>query len=169
MARVTLNQALAKAMALDAQYGTEHRSDAVLCQMLDVVGRRARGELPQPGPRTAHVERQDQQHRQILKQRQLANGNRVAAARASAAQARRSEGREGVGGPSGGKASTRPLVKSGPAGQPHPDDAKVMQAAALGGTMTVEQAAAAIDAAVVQGRISGTEAVELLRRLKAKG
>lgn len=63
----------------------------------------------------------------------------------------------------------RPLLaKSAPAGPQNPDDAKVHAAAALGGALTPEQAAAAIDAAVVQGRISGTEAVELLRRLKAK-
>lgn len=167
MARVTYRQALAKAMADDAEFGTEHRADAVVFQMLDLIGRRARGELPQPAPRATHVELQDREMRQVLKQQQLARANRMISTRAGAAQARR-EG-DGLGAAAKGarKSAALPLLaKSAPAGPQHPDDAKVRAAAALGGALTPEQAAAAIDAAVVQGRISGTEAMQLLKRLK---
>lgn len=166
---VTLDQMLTKAMQIDAAFGTEHRGDAVVFQMLDVVGRRARGELPQSAPRVTHVERQDRETRQVLKQQQVARANRMISTRAGAAPVWR-EG-DGLGAAAKGirKSAVRPLLaKSAPAGPQNPDDAKVHAAAALGGALTPEQAAAAIDAAVVQGRISGTEAVELLRRLKAK-
>lgn len=57
----TYGQFLAKAMALDAQHGTEHHSDAVLCEMLNRIGRRARDDLPKPAPRATRVERKDRE------------------------------------------------------------------------------------------------------------
>lgn len=180
----TFQEALAKATAADHAEGeyVSHRSNAVLFQMLDLVGRRARGEQPDPA-----LERQVRETRQILKAQQLARANRMFAARASAAQALRSAGGQGAGSLEPQKPDTRPLVKSVAAGQRRqidddaklravaraahaakkPDDAKVRQAALA--SLSPEQLAAAVDAAVVSGRISGTDAMALLKRIRAKG
>ncbi|MGY4478650.1 hypothetical protein [Bradyrhizobium sp. USDA 3364] len=155
MARTTYGERLAKAMVLDAAHGTEHRGDAVVCEMLDVIGRRARGEMPPARPD-------------------------------SASQAARSAPRQGRSSVKSPKAPTTLLVKSqsaeqrqasddaklrAVAGAAHvakkPDDAKVRQAALA--SLSPEQLATAVDAAVVAGKISGTEAVALLERIRAKG
>lgn len=179
----TFQEALAKAVAADeaeGDYVTHHRDD-VLCRMLGVVGRRARGELPDPT-----MERQDRETRQILKAQQLARANRMLAERTGSVQAARSGARQGPGSPRGDKVPARVLAKAQPVSRSQqerddaklhvisdaahktkkPDDAKVLRAAVA--ALSPEQLAAAVDAAVIAGKISGTEAVALLERVKGK-
>ena len=65
---ITYAQRLAKAMAADAHEGTEHRGDAVLCQMLAAI--------------PAHLARKDQQTHQLLKSRQAVSADARRAASA---------------------------------------------------------------------------------------
>ena len=56
-----------------------------------------------------------------------------------------------------------------PAVAKHPtDDAKIQAAAAMGGAMTPERAEAAINDAVIRGKISGHEAIGMLKRIRAR-
>ena len=126
----TLGDQLAKAMAVDAEEGTEHHGDAVLFQMLDIVGRRARGEMP-----------------------------KCAAGAPSASQAPRSAAALGIGATLAPKAPVRP-ARTAPAGpkaamqQPAHDDAKVRAAAAAGGALvgwSREHVEAALNDGVARG------------------
>lgn len=143
----TFSQRLAKAMAVDANEGTEHRGDAVLSQMLDILGRRARGELPKQNlERHASGGTTDQKVR------------RTAAASGSTAQ--RSGGGQGVGGAKLKKAPVGVLVKSAAsasAAQPAPAR-----------NWTPQQIAAALEDGVRSGRISGTAAMAGMRAITDK-
>ncbi|PWT90514.1 MAG: hypothetical protein C5B56_05290 [Proteobacteria bacterium] len=163
----TYLERLAKANALDKAEGeyVTHRGDAVVCEMLQKAfgpeGAKAR-QLKQ--------EQELKQQRQIIKAQQLARANRMFATRASAAQAPRKLDGQGMGGLKAKNAPTVLLVKSGSAkARRRNDDAKVATAAALGGAMSAAQAEAAINDAVVRGKISGTDALALLQRIRAKG
>jgi hypothetical protein len=182
MARITLNQTLAKAMALDAEYGTEHRGDAVLCQMLAAI--------------PAHLERKNQQARQLLKSRQAASAGTTRAARAdeddldddekvrrasaegntpsphttdhkvrrsaaaSGSTAQRSGSGQGVGSPKSKTSPVAVMAKStaaSPASQPAPAR-----------SWSPQQIAAALDDGVRSGRISGTAAMAGMRAITGK-
>ena len=173
---VTYAQRLAKAMAADAHEGTEHRGDAVLCQMLAAI--------------PAHLARKGLQERQLLKASQAAGADageddldddekvrqasvegktpsphtaeqkvrRTAAAGGSTAQ--RSTGGQGVGGSKLKKAPVGALVKSVPA---TPAVKPVLHR-----SWTPAQVQQALDDGVARGRISGHAATAALAAFAGK-
>lgn len=81
MAR-TYGQSFANAMALDAHDGTHHYSDAVLFEMLNHIGRRARGELSEPAQRSTRKVGHDRENekfpaRLLIKARLVAPASAV--------------------------------------------------------------------------------------------
>lgn len=155
MARAhTFGDALARATALDNEWGIQRHTDKVITRMLERVSAKA------TATRTGTLAKSS------------------AAAKAirptSRPQALRFGG--GLGVEPNRKAPTRPLradtdaklraVADAVHAARKSDDVKV-RAVALN-SMRLEQLAAAVDAAVVAGKISGTDAVALLRRLNGK-
>lgn len=141
MARTrTFGDALAKAMALDADFGTEHRGDAVVCAMLERVS--------------------PQQTSTLTKSTAASKATRLA----SASQAPRSGGGQGVGSLKGKKAPTQLLVKARIAAMPAGPKKPQAQRRAW----TPAQVAAALDDGVKRGRISGSTAVAAMKAFEGK-
>lgn len=140
MACRTFGQALDAANKLDAEAGTEHRGDAIICAMLEHVG-------PKPT-------------RTLTKSTAASNATRPA----SGSQAPRSGGGQGVGSPNGKEAPARLLVKAriaaAPAGPKKPQTQRR--------AWTSTQVAAALDDGVKRGHISGSTAVAAMRAFEGK-
>lgn len=143
MAR-TFRQALDEAMREDAECGTQHRGNAVICRMLAQVAAKPARTLAKStaGGAIMRVNRSPKAARS------------VGGLKASKAPARP---------PRDGVDPTLKIVADVAHKMPKPDDAKVRAAAVAG--MSPERLAEVVDAAVVAGKISGTDAVALLKQL----
>ncbi|MET4489469.1 hypothetical protein [Bradyrhizobium sp. LA7.1] len=141
MARArTFGDSLAQAMALDADAGTEHHGDAVICAMLGRVASTRMGTLAKSND-ASKVTRPD-----------------------SGPQAPRSGGGQGVGGIGSKKAPTPLLAKSRMAASPaQPKKPQPRRRA-----WTSAQVAAALDDGVKRGHISGTQALAAMKAFEGK-
>lgn len=141
MTHHTFGQALDEANKLDAEAGTEHRGDAVICAMLEHISAKRTRTLTKST--TANkVTRQD-----------------------SGSQAPRSGPGQVVGSHKGKKAPAQFLAKSRIAAAPA---ASKKQPQPLRGAWSSAQVAAALDDGVKRGRISGSAAVAAMKAFESK-
>jgi len=151
MKRRTFGESLDEAMKLDAEWRVDRHAKEVICRMLAVVaGKPARLAKSEGASTVVRVNRSPQAARSAV-------GQGVGSRKATKAPER--PRRDGVDPAHKAVAAVADVAHK----MPKPDDAKVRAAAVAG--MSPERLAEVIDAAVVQGKISGTDAVALLKQL----